>query len=95
MMAPHPRGEAESVAAAFELCGRAFHQFDVATIDDDDARDWVFAIQGFMDTDGFEDPSDRGLWTVKAEQLTVDEKLELSRTVDELASWFDREFWTN
>jgi hypothetical protein len=40
---------------------------------------------------GLEDPSKRGLWLIKAEQLLTDDKIELSHVVDELAFWFHRE----
>jgi hypothetical protein len=47
------------------------------------------SAEELMNTDGLNDPSDRGLWKVKAEQLSNDEKIGLSRVVDELAHWFD------
>jgi len=93
LMLPLPGAEVGRVVAAFELCHRAFNAFDVARIDDEDARAWVEAIKGFMDTSGLVDPSNRGLWFIKAEQLSQDDKSELCRGVDALANYFDREFW--
>lgn len=42
-----------------------------------------------METKGLSDPNGEGLWAVKARTFTDDEKIELSRLVDELAPWFD------
>ena len=42
-----------------------------------------------MDTTGLDDPLGRGLYTVKAERLSLDQKAELSREVNYLATWFD------
>ena len=36
-----------------------------------------------------------GLWHAKAATLTADQKIELANAVDELASYFDREFWAS
>lgn len=88
LMLPHRGGEALSVAECFEFCNRAFHQFDASGLDDN-ARDWIETIQGFMDTTGIDTPN--GRWLVKASKLTDDEKYELANAVDQLADWFDRE----
>ena len=58
---------------------------------DDDARKWVRELNELMNTDGLEDPTKKGLWVIKAETLTTDDKIKLSHIVDELACWFDRE----
>lgn len=42
-----------------------------------------------MDTTGIKDPAGKGAWYIKAEQLTEEQKFELSSVVDELAHWFD------
>jgi hypothetical protein len=55
---------------------------------DDNARTWISKINEFMDTTGLHDPNSEGLWTIKARQLSTDDKIELSRCVDELAHWF-------
>ncbi len=92
-MLPHRQGEDASIASAFEFCKRAFHNFDETSIEDEDARGWVEAIKAFMDTTGVDDPSGRGRWLVRAEQLTADQRAELSRALDALGTWFDAEFW--
>ncbi len=91
LMLPHPKGEAESIAYAFHECLLGLK--DIPRDDlDAGARSWVTSIERLMDTEGISDPSERGTWKLKAESLTVDEKTELSRSVDELAEWFDRMF---
>jgi len=57
---------------------------------DDNSRSWVHTLRRIMDTTGVDDPHQVGTAQVKAETLTVDEQLEFSRVVDELADWFDR-----
>jgi len=42
---------------------------------------------------GVQDPDRRGTRLVKAESLSVDQRIELSNAVDELAHWLDRAFW--
>lgn len=76
LMLPHPHGEAASCAEAFKLCDSAFRNLNEDRIGDEDARAWIDIIKRM---------------TGKAESLTTDDKLELSRVVDELASWFDRQ----
>ena len=88
LMAPHPEGEAASFADAFEFCDRCRNELD--QVDDELARDWIKAIRKIMETSGLDDPERRGLYLVRAEQLTLDEKSEFSRIVDELASWLNR-----
>lgn len=94
-MAPHPDGEAASYAVAFELCDRAFHQFDASRVKDDDARRWIATINALMNTDGVQDPTNEGTYIQRARAMALDEKLDFSRAVDELASWFEGEFWSD
>jgi hypothetical protein len=94
LMLPHSRGAAESIAEAFHNCYKAFHRMDESGLSDD-ARRWVRKIKEFMDTSGIDGTNGEGAWAIKAGQLTTDDQLELSRTIDELASWFDREFWSS
>jgi hypothetical protein len=94
LMLPHPRGEDASIASAFGECTLGLHHLDRSTLDDD-ARAWVRRLEELMDTTGLSDPATDGLWAVKARKLSIDEKLELSRTVDELAHWFHRKFWAD
>jgi len=90
LMLPHPRGEAASIASAFHECSLGLH--DVRDEDlDNHARGWVAKLRELMDTSGIQDPTGRGMWLIKAEQLSEEEKFELSRIVDELAHWFRRE----
>ena len=84
LMAPHPEGETASLADAFALCNACRNELD--QVDDEQARDWIKAIRKIMETSGLDDPERRGLHLVRAEQLTLDEKSEFSRIVDELAS---------
>ncbi len=94
LMVPHPNGEAASIASAFHECSLGLHELDEQTLDDH-ARGWVVKLKDLMDTSGLTDPDGRGLWAVKAASLTIEQKFELSRVVDELAHWFDRHFWSN
>ncbi len=52
------------------------------------AQDLLAKLDKIMDTSGLADAAEKGLWQVKAETLTVNEKSELSHIVDELANWF-------
>jgi hypothetical protein len=94
LMAPHLRGEEHSFAFAFQFCSRAFHQFDIARIEDEDAVEWIKTIQRLMDTSNVEDSTEEGTYVHRARLMTEDEKYEFSKAVDELASWFNREFWS-
>jgi hypothetical protein len=91
LMAPHPKGEADSFRAAFLECNLGLKDFRTEDLDDD-ARRWVSTIRELMDTTGIDDPQQRGTWILKAEQLTVEEKYSFGTAVDELAHWFHRRF---
>lgn len=88
-------GEEHSYASAFEVCSRAFHDFDVSRVKGDDAVHWIETIKRLMDTSGVEGPTGEGTWVHRARLMTVDEKREFSNAVDELASWFNRKFWSD
>lgn len=92
LMAPHPQGETESFVEAFHECDLAFHQLDVNMVEDEHALEWIGTIRRLIDTSSLQDPSDKGLWLIRAEQLTLEEKIEFARAVDELASWFHDTF---
>ena len=92
LMLPHTRGEAASIAEAFEVCDRGFHHLNHDDLDDN-ARSWVNKITQLIDTSGVQDAGQRGTWLVKAESLSVDQRIELSNAIDELAHWLDRAFW--
>lgn len=92
LMAPHPQGEASSFAAAFHECMLGLRDLRPEDLDDS-ARLWLATIERTMDTTGIEDPSGPGTWTIKAERLSVDERLEFSSAVDGLADWLGHRFW--
>jgi len=88
LMLPHPRGETTAIADAFFECSlglRTLNQDDL----DDGARTSLRKLEELMDGSGLDDPLDRGLYTIKAERLSIDQKAELSDVIDNLASWFD------
>jgi hypothetical protein len=90
LMLPHTRGEAESIASAFLELSHAFHQLDIDALGSD-AQRWIEKLRRYMDTTGVLDPDGEGAWVVKARTFTSDDQLEISRSVDELAHWFDSE----
>lgn len=91
LMLPHTQGEAESIKHAFHECDLGLRELDRDALDES-ASAWVRELEGLMDTSGLTDPTgERGTWAIKAEQLTVDEKIELSQLVDSLACWFARD----
>ena len=88
LMLPHPKGEAVSIASAFFECSLAISKIEPDELDTY-VRDSLVKLQELMNTLGLKDPADRGMHTIKAEKLTIEQRRELSSTVDELASWFD------
>ena len=94
LMAPHGRGEAASFASAFELCDRAFHHLDLESVDDPNVIAKIETIRRSMDTTGLEDNTGQGLWMIKADKMSYEEKVEFSNAVDDLASWLDMKFYT-
>jgi hypothetical protein len=95
LMAPHPWGEEKSFAEAFDYCTRAFKDFDVTQVKDENARCWIETIKRLKDTTNVQDPSGEGTWVDRARAMTEEEKREFSDAVDELASWFRWEFWSD
>lgn len=87
LMLPHPKGEADSIFHAFHECKLGLMGIDINSLDET-PRDWIKKLDKLMSTAGLEDPSKRGLWLIKAEQLSTDDKIELSHVIDELAFWF-------
>jgi hypothetical protein len=87
LMLPHTHGEHKSIANAFHDCELALDQVAKDHLDDN-ARLWIQTLEEFMNTSGLSDPHGVGLWSVKAQEFSVDEKLTISRIVDELAHWF-------
>jgi hypothetical protein len=98
LMAPHPKGEAESFMHAFNECGHGLRDLETKHPSDDglndNVRGWLKIVRRIMDTSQIQPDSVKGTHLQKAEQLTIDEKFEFSHTLDELASWFAMTFWT-
>lgn len=94
LMLPHPHGEDASIASAFFECSLGLTDLDRSKLDDN-ATAWIRRLEKLMDNTGLSDPAGNGLHALKAQKLSIDEKLELSRIVDELAHWFHRKFWGN
>ncbi|WP_433691782.1 hypothetical protein [Herbaspirillum seropedicae] len=88
LMLPHTKGEATSVAEAFFQCSLGLEHIADEGLDDD-ARAWLQQLSAFMDTSSIQDLRNRGAYLVKAEQFTIDELLQISILIDELATWFD------
>jgi hypothetical protein len=92
LMLPHTRGDAEDIADAFLFCSSAFEL--LATVNLDDRERSLFAtIHKLSDTSGIENNGTDGVLMIRAARLTLDEKLELSRAVDELANRLERRYW--
>jgi hypothetical protein len=88
LMLPHPRGEAFSIANAFSECAFGISELNPADLDDY-ARELLNKLNALIDPIGLRDPAERGMYTIKAEKLSIEQRREMSSTVDELASWFD------
>lgn len=93
-MPPHPAGEAASIASAFRECYLGLHTLEEEALDDS-ARRYLAKLKELMDTTGLSDSDERGRWMVKADSLSEEQKGDLSRAIDELASWFERESWSH
>jgi hypothetical protein len=59
---------------------------------DDNTRERIKRLKELRDTTEIADPEKRGRWLVKAEQLSLSQKRELSDLVDALAYVFERKF---
>jgi hypothetical protein len=88
LMLPHPNGDTTAIVDAFAECSHGLHNINRDDFDDA-ARESVRNLEELIDGLGLDDPLGRGLYTVKAERLSLDQKAELSREVDYLANWFD------
>jgi hypothetical protein len=93
LMLPHPKGEAEAIAAAFHECYLAFQDLDRDDLDES-AKEWAQKLEEFMRTDELGDDL-RGKWLTKAGSLTLDQKCEISNCVFELNAWFHMYFWSS
>jgi hypothetical protein len=85
LMLPHAKGEPVSVASAFFECDLGIRDIP-ETAFDEHALQYVRVIRRIMDCTGVVDPDKRGLFTVRAHQLTELEKYEFSAAVDDLES---------
>ena len=88
LMLPHPDGDTKSIADAFSECFLSLRTFNYDDLDDG-AKTSLRKLEELMGTTGLDDPLHRGLYTIKAERLSLDQKTELSKEVDYLATWFD------
>ena len=93
LMLPHPRGEEQSIADALHSCSLAFNKLNMAQVPDLNATDWIQKIRDYMDTTGVTDQTSEGTFVHKARQMTQDERMEFSRIVNDLAHWFDHEYY--
>ncbi|MCF6363075.1 MAG: hypothetical protein L3J88_06975 [Gammaproteobacteria bacterium] len=82
LMLPHPEGEAQSIADAFHDIELGLHEFDIADINEDIASH-ISLIKQLIDHN-----RDGKTYQSIAESLTPHQKLELSRSVRELADHF-------
>ena len=87
LMLPHPRGEQDSIARALHECRLGLHDLDRDGLDEN-ARGRVKRLEELMATAGFSDAVHGGAAAVKTGELSLQEKFELSRIIDELAYWF-------
>ncbi|MEE8288098.1 MAG: hypothetical protein V3R25_01650 [Nitrosomonadaceae bacterium] len=90
LMLPHPDGDTKSIADAFSECFLSLRTFNHDDLDDG-AKTSLRKLEELMGTTGLDDPLHRGLYTIKAERLSLDQKTELSKEVDYLATWFDEQ----
>jgi hypothetical protein len=89
LMLPHYKSEAESIGEAFHNCYIGLCDIDRNDLDSD-ALQWVSELDELMSFTGVTAEEGEGLYLARAKQLNYDQKLDLSRIVDELADWFDR-----
>jgi hypothetical protein len=83
LMAPHPRGEAESFVGAFRECDKALKSLPLKDLDDG-AQGWAATIARVIHGDRYEVIKEDA-WLARAERLSVDEKRDFSSAVDQLA----------
>jgi hypothetical protein len=92
LMLPHPIGEDSSIADAFNVCSLGLRNFRKSTITDVNAREWLESVEKVMSAESVDDPTGEGTWIHRARSMTIEEKRGFSHAVDQLASWFWREF---
>lgn len=89
LMLPHHQGEHSSVAHTFHECSLGLDGLDRSILDDY-ARGLVRDLENMMSVDSLSDPNSEGLYSIKAKTFSVEEKIKLSRIIDELADWFNQ-----
>jgi hypothetical protein len=87
LMLPHPRGEAAAIADAFLELSLALHHYDETKLEEF-ASGRVRRLRELMDISDVKTGSEVGAWTHKAKGFGSEERQEVSRLVDELATWF-------
>ena len=92
LMLPHAQGEAESIAEAFLFCDLAFKTLGTIELGERE-RELIATITELMDSSGVNDAGNRGPWVVKAERLSYEQKLALSRAIDALTHSLERRYW--
>jgi hypothetical protein len=88
LMLPHTKGEAASIGNAFLEISLALSSFDESKSGDANIQGWVRRLRELMDTSKLKHGSELGGWQAKAKSFSTEERSEVSRLVDELASWF-------
>ncbi len=93
LMAPHRDGEEESFILARTECRYAFKNFEVAWVENKDARVWLETIQRFIDNTDVQGSHEDLVQCIRA--MDIEEKSEFSKAVEELASWFRGKSWSD
>ena len=93
LMAPNFGHKNGSFASALFECDLALRHLNPDDIDNELARTLVRRIEEVLDTAGIDDPEGLGTLAIKLDRMRDNEKLQVSRAIDELASWTGREFW--
>jgi hypothetical protein len=88
LMLPHPNGDTTAIVDAFAECSHGLHNINRDDFDNA-ARESVRKLEELIDGSGLDDPLGRGLYAVRAERLSLDQKTELSEVINYLATWFD------
>lgn len=88
-----PANDAEAIACALHECSLGLDWFEVEKVDAEYARDYIKKLKTLMDTSDIEPVGEQGTWRQKIEAFGGDERLELVKIIDELASYFCMKFW--
>jgi hypothetical protein len=87
LMAPHSVDEDRSFESALLHCyfGLVIHPPNETLIAEESARSWLATIRKELD---------RSVDGQMVQCMSLDEKREFSKAVDNLATWFGMEFWS-